>query len=125
MANYVTSGRPHDWRAGGCGHEFHVIGCLLIPVDIIMFLHILLVDHGGRRISKQFGERSFYNATPLFMPRLGGAYCFRRVRSQRKSVDWGNIGPALGGAYECYAHISSLECLVFALSPIWTLLNEI
>ena len=23
----------------------------------------------------------------IFMPRLGGAYCFRRVRSQRKSVD--------------------------------------
>ena len=33
----------------------------------------------------------------LFMPRLGGAYCFRRVRSQRKSVDWGTMGPALGG----------------------------
>ena len=43
----------------------------------------------------------------LFMPRLGGAYCFRRVRSQRKSVDSGTMGPALGGAYECYAHISS------------------
>ena len=43
----------------------------------------------------------------IFMPRLGGAYCFRRVRSQRKSVDWGTMGPALGGAYECYAHISS------------------
>ena len=42
-----------------------------------------------------------------FMPRLGGAYCFRRVRSQRKSVDWGTMGPALGGAYECYEHISS------------------
>ena len=42
------------------------------------------------------------------MPRLGGAYCFRRVRSQRKSVDWGTMGPALGGAYERYAHISSL-----------------
>ena len=41
------------------------------------------------------------------MPRLGGAYCFRRVRSQRKSVDWGTKGPALGGAYDCYAHISS------------------
>ena len=40
------------------------------------------------------------------MPRLGGAYCFRRVRSQRNSVDWGTMGPALGGAYECYAHIS-------------------
>ena len=43
----------------------------------------------------------------VFMPRLGGAYGFRRVRSQRKSVDWGTMGPALGGAYECYAHISS------------------
>ena len=42
------------------------------------------------------------------MPRLGGAYCFHRVRSQRKSVDWGTMGTALGGAYECYAHISSL-----------------
>ena len=43
-------------------------------------------------------------------PRLGGAYCFRRVRSQRKSVDCGTMGPALGGAYECYAHISSCIC---------------
>ena len=34
----------------------------------------------------------------------------RRVRSQRKSVDWGTMGPALGGAYECYAHISSSAC---------------
>ena len=42
------------------------------------------------------------------MHRFGGAYCFRRVRSQRKSVDWGTMGPALGGAYECYAHIFSL-----------------
>ena len=42
----------------------------------------------------------------LVMPRLGRAYCFRRVRSQRKSVDRGTMGPALGGAYECYAHIS-------------------
>ena len=50
-------------------------------------------------ISKQF----------IFMPRLGGAYCFRRVRSQRKSVDWGTMGPALGGPYECYAHISSFH----------------
>ena len=33
----------------------------------------------------------------------------RRVRSQRKSVDWGTMGPALGGAYECYAHISSFH----------------
>ena len=41
------------------------------------------------------------------MPRLGEAYCFRRVRSQRKSVDWGTVGPGLGGAYECYAQISS------------------
>ena len=41
------------------------------------------------------------------MSRHGGAYCFRRVRSQRKSVDWGIMGPALAGAYECYAHISS------------------
>ena len=49
----------------------------------------------------------FLRSVP-FMPRLGGAYCFRRVRSQRKSVDWGTMGPALGGAYECYAHISSL-----------------
>ena len=31
----------------------------------------------------------------------------RRVRSQRESVDLGTMGPALGGAYECYAHISS------------------
>ena len=31
----------------------------------------------------------------------------RRVRSQRKSVDWGTMGRAFGGAYECYAHISS------------------
>ena len=45
----------------------------------------------------------------LFMPRLGGAYSFRRVRSQRKSVDWGTMGPALGGAYECYTHISSCD----------------
>ena len=42
------------------------------------------------------------------MPRLGEAYCFRRVRSQRKSVDWGTMRPALDGAYECYAHISNL-----------------
>ena len=49
----------------------------------------------------------------IFIPRLGRAYCFRRVRSQRKSscsqrksLDWGTMGPALGGAYECYAHIS-------------------
>ena len=34
----------------------------------------------------------------------------RRVRSQRKSVDWGTLGPALGGAYECYAHVSSSVC---------------
>ena len=27
----------------------------------------------------------------------------------RKSVDWGTLGPALGGAYECYAHISSFS----------------
>ena len=47
----------------------------------------------------------------FFMPRLGGAYCFRRVRSQRKSVDWGTMGPALGGAYECCAHTSSLLLL--------------
>ena len=53
------------------------------------------------------------------MPRLDGAYCFRRVRSQRKSscsqrksIDWGTMGPALGGAYECYAHISSLLLLL-------------
>ena len=55
------------------------------------------------------------------MPRLGGAYCFRRVRSQRKSIDWGTVGPALGGAYECYAHISSfLVCThssIGSLSP--------
>ena len=43
------------------------------------------------------------------MPRLGGAYCFRRVRSQQKSVDCGTMGPALGGAYECYAHIASFH----------------
>ena len=50
----------------------------------------------------------------IFMPRLGGAYCFRRVRSQRMSscsqrtsVDWGTMGLALGKAYDCYAHISS------------------
>ena len=49
------------------------------------------------------------------MPRLGGAYCFRRVRSQRKSIDWGTMGPALGEAYECYAHISSFffVCLLY------------
>ena len=34
----------------------------------------------------------------------------RHVRSQRKSVDWGTMGPALGGAYECYAHFSSFLC---------------
>ena len=45
----------------------------------------------------------------IFMPRLGGAYCFRHVRSQRKSVDWGTMRPALGGAYECHAHISSFN----------------
>ena len=28
------------------------------------------------------------------MPRLSGAYGFRRVRSQRKSVDWGTMGPS-------------------------------
>ena len=39
----------------------------------------------------------------------------RRVRSQRKSVDWGTMGPALGGAYECYAHISSLILLLSQL----------
>ena len=60
--------------------------------------------------------------TIIFMPRLGGAYCFRPVRSQRKSscrsqrksVDWGTMGPALGAAYECYAHISSSKnhCVV-------------
>ena len=55
----------------------------------------------------------------IFMPRLGGAYCFRRVRSQRKSVDWGTMGPALGGAYECYAHISSLRS--FHKKSKWTL----
>ena len=43
------------------------------------------------------------------MPRLGGAYCFGHVRSQRKSVDWRTMGPALGGAFECYAHISSFS----------------
>ena len=48
-----------------------------------------------------------WNTVNVFMPRLGGAYCFRRVHSQRKSVDWGTMGPALGGAYECYAHIFS------------------
>ena len=31
------------------------------------------------------------------MPRLGGAYCFRRVRSQRKSVDWGTMDLRLAG----------------------------
>ena len=50
-----------------------------------------------------------FHQNPFFMPRLGGAYCFRRVRSQRKSVDWGTMEPALGGAYECYAHISSFS----------------
>ena len=38
----------------------------------------------------------------------------RRVRSQRKSVDWGTMGPALGGAYECYA-LSSF--LLFSAPP--------
>ena len=46
------------------------------------------------------------------MPRLGGAYCFRRVRSQRKSVDWGTMRPALGGAYECYAYIYFRICSI-------------
>ena len=49
------------------------------------------------------------------MPRLGGAYCFRRVRSQRKSLDWGTMGPALGGAYECYAHISSSQYILILI----------
>ena len=56
------------------------------------------------------------------MPRLGGAYCFRRVRSQRKSVDWGNMWPALGGAYEWYAHFSSLWGACVQSTPFpWTL----
>ena len=33
----------------------------------------------------------------------------RRVRSQRNSVDWGTMGPALGGAYEFYAQFSSFS----------------
>ena len=65
------------------------------------------------------------------MPRLGGAYCFvvsvrngsRRVRSQRKSVDWGTMGPALGGAYECYAHISSYYSV--SMVPLATLLIRV
>ena len=62
------------------------------------------------------------------MPRLSGAYCFRRVRSQRKSVDWCTMGPALGGAYECYAHISSFTCefpdlWTHGSSYLWTFLN--
>ena len=61
---------------------------------------------------------NYHNNFSLFMPRLGGAYCFRRVRSQRKSVDWGTMGPALGGAYECYAHISSYLFYELATSNI-------
>ena len=41
----------------------------------------------------------FQKSETLVLPRLGGAYCFRRVRSQRKSVDWGTMGPALGGQF--------------------------
>ena len=39
----------------------------------------------------------------------------RRVRSQRKSVDWGTMGHALGGAYECYAHISSFLYIPYSV----------
>ena len=53
-----------------------------------------------------------YFTDMIFMPRLGGAYCFRRVRSQRKSVDWGTMGRAIGGAFECYAHISSFPSVL-------------
>ena len=53
------------------------------------------------------GQQFYQWKILIIIPRLGGAYCFRPVRSQRKSVDWGTMGPTLGGAYECYAHISS------------------
>ena len=46
------------------------------------------------------------------MPRLGGAYCFRRVRSHRKSVDWGTLGPALGGATSAKHTFLVLKCFV-------------
>ena len=39
----------------------------------------------------------------------------RRVRSQWKSVDWGTMGTALGGTYECYAHISSLPSFLIKI----------
>ena len=49
----------------------------------------------------------------------------RRVRSQRKSVDWGTVGPALGGAHECYAHISSFFyfLLIIYMLLLYYLLN--
>ena len=67
--------------------------------------------NGGQRKSGFKGVR----AAPFLCPALAEHTVFvvsvrngsRRVRSQRKSVDWGTMGPALGGAYECYAHISS------------------
>ena len=58
------------------------------------------------------------------MPRLGGAYSFRRVRSQRKSVDRGTMGPALGGAYVCNAHISSCQFSSFS-TRVWNVHRQL
>ena len=55
-------------------------------------------------------DRRATRVVELSMPRLGGAYCFRRVRSQRKSVDWGTMESALGGAYELCGSLVS-ACL--------------
>ena len=52
------------------------------------------------------------NIARFLCPALAEHTVFCRVRSQRKSVDWGTMGPALGGAYECYAHISSLVLIL-------------
>ena len=48
----------------------------------------------------------------------------RRVRSQRKSVDWGTMGPPLGGAYECYAHISRYKYEICVNSSVEKLISR-
>ena len=81
-------------------------------MNLSFFLGVRL---GDRTLQEYADEYTYYSLISnkfvyaFIMPRLGGVYRFRRVRSQRKSVDWGTMGPALGGAYECYAHISSLS----------------
>ena len=83
---------------------------LLKTAAVVLCLVSVREKKNLRQVGGRFFSYQWYLGTlgTVFMPRLGGAYCFRRVRSQRKSVDWGTMGPALGGAYECYAHISSL-----------------